>query len=157
MVTLRKKQRFIDLIERIMVRWGYTHTDGRIYGILSIAERPMTIDEIAEETGLSRSSVSTSLNRLLKDYMLTVKKKGRVKYFSIVPSFLEKFLDQPRELLEKEVVPLKEITERMVKKAEDEEYQLKLEEILKDLETLECVLNKIIRMEEENTGCLKPS
>jgi DNA-binding transcriptional regulator GbsR (MarR family) len=155
MVTLRKKQRFVDLVERIMVRWGYTHTDGKIYGILSISERALTIDQLAEETGLSRSSVSTSLTKLSKDYFVTVKKKGRVKYFSPVPSFLEKFLDQPKELLEKEIIPLKEITEKMVKKAEDEHYRAKLEEMLKDLETLECVLNKIIRMEEENTGCLK--
>ena len=154
MLTIRKKQRFIDLVERIMVRWGYTHTDGRIYGILAIAERPMTIDELAEETSLSRSSVSTSLSKLSKDYFVTVKKKGRVKYFSAMPSFLEKFLEQPRELLDKEIIPLKEITEKLVKKAETDGHRSKLEELLHDLSTLECVLNKIIEMEEENTGCL---
>ena len=154
MPVTRKKQKFMDLIERIMVRWGYTHTDGRIYGILGISDRPMTIDEIAEETGLSRSSVSTSLNRLLKDYMITVKKKGRVKYFSIIPSFLEKFLEQPRELLEKEVLPLMQITEKLSAKPENEEYRMKLEELLKNLESLKCVLNRIIMMEEEEFDCV---
>lgn len=149
----RKKQRFIDLIERIMVRWGYTHTDGRVYGILEVSDHPMNIDELTEETNLSRSSISTSLGRLSKDYFVTVKKQGRVKYFSPVPSFLEKFLDQPKELLDKEVIPLKEITEKVIKKSEDEAYLRKMGELLENLNSLECALNKIIEMEENNLDC----
>ena len=155
MLTNRKKQKFIDLVERTMVRWGYTHTDGRIYGILAIAENPMSIDQLAKETALSRSSISTSLGKLSKDYFVIVKKQGRTKYFSAVPSFLEKFLEQPRELLNKEIIPLKEITEKLLTKGENDRYQSKLEELLRDLNTLECVLNRIIMMEEENDECLK--
>ncbi len=54
-----------------------------------------------------------------------------------------------------EIIPLKEITEKLVKKAETDGHRSKLEELLHDLNTLECVLNKIIKMEEKNARCLK--
>ena len=138
-----------------MVRWGYTHTDGRIYGILAIAQNPMTIEELVEETGLSRSSVSTSLNRLSKDYFVTIRKKGRVKYFSAVPSFLEKFLKQPKELLEREIIPLEDIIKKLIKNSKDAGYKAKLQELMDDITNLECILNKIIEIEREKTECIK--
>lgn len=155
MMDTRRKQKFIDMVERIMVRWGYTHTDGRIYGILAISEAPMTIDELAKETGLSRSSVSTSLSRLSKDYFVDIRKKGRVKYFSSIPSFLEKFLKQPKELLQKEIIPLEELIKKLIKNSKTNSYRIKLQEFMDDISTLECILKKIIEIEKNNSECVK--
>lgn len=151
----KESRKFIETVERIMVRWGYTHSDGKIYGHLLLSESPLTISELAELTGLSRSSVSTSLNRLSRDYLVTVRKNGKTKLFTAIPSFLEKFLRQPKETLEKEVRPLKKLTERLIEDTKSGEHKLKLQEILSDLKALECILSKIIEMEEMKVECLE--
>jgi len=138
-----------------MRRWGYTHTDGRVYAILLLSEEPLTISDLVEATNLSRSSVSASLTRLSRDYLVNVRKNGKIKLFTPIPAFLEKFLNQPKEILEKEVKPLKSLTEVILRESKSQEHKLKLQEVLSDLKTLECVLSKIIKMEEEETECFK--
>ncbi|WP_456321496.1 GbsR/MarR family transcriptional regulator [Palaeococcus sp. (in: euryarchaeotes)] len=139
----------------MMRRWGYTHTDGRVYAILLLSEEPLTISDLVEATNLSRSSVSASLTRLSRDYLVNVRKNGKIKLFTPIPAFLEKFLNQPKEILEKEVKPLKSLTEVILRESNSQEHKLKLQEVLSDLKALECVLSKIIKMEEEETECFK--
>ena len=139
----------------MMRRWGYTHTDGRVYAILLLSEEPLTITDLVEVTNLSRSSISASLTRLSRDYLVNVRKNGKTKLFTPIPAFLEKFLNQPKEILEKEVRPLKSLTEVILRESNSQEHKLKLQEVLSDLKALECVLSKIIKMEEEETECFK--
>ncbi|MDV3103518.1 GbsR/MarR family transcriptional regulator [Thermococcus waiotapuensis] len=151
----REKRRFVEIVERMMNRWGYTHTDAKVYAHLLLSANPLTINDLSKLTGLSRSSISVALSKLTKDYLVNVKKVGKTKYFTPIPAFLERFLHQPKETLDKEVKPLKELTLSMLDDPESEEHRLKLESILKDLETLECILSKVIRLEKEETECLK--
>jgi len=148
-----ERRKFMEIVERIMVRWGYTATDGKVYALLLLSDRPMTITELAKETGLSRSSISVSLNRLVREYFVTCRREGKTKYFTAVPSFLEKFLRQPKEILEREVRPLEEIVKSMIEKSDDD-MKPRLKAILDDLKKLECVLELIIRVEEEESECL---
>ncbi|ASJ09751.1 transcriptional regulator [Thermococcus siculi] len=148
-----KSKRFVEIVAQLMSRWGYTHTDGVIYAHLLLSERPLTISELAEATRLSRSSVSVSLSRLTRDYLVTYRKEGKTKYFSAVPAFLEKFLQQPRDILDREVRPLKEIVGRLMETAGGEE-KARFETILTDLSALECVLEKIIELEEKESECI---
>ena len=155
-VPKRESRRFVEIVAQLMSRWGYTHTDGKIYAHLLLSERPLTISELAEATRLSRSSVSVSLSKLTRDYLVTYRKEGKTKYFFAVPAFLEKFLKQPRDILEREVRPLKAVVSHLAEKADSEEAKLRFESILKDLSVLECVLEKIIKLEEEESECIKP-
>ncbi|MCD6372997.1 MAG: ArsR family transcriptional regulator [Thermococcus sp.] len=147
------ERKFIEIVERIMIRWGYSATEGRVYAILLLSNRPMTIAELAESTGLSRSSISVSLTKLAREYLVTCRRKGKTKYFTATPAFLEKFLQQPKEILEREVRPLEKIVESMIEKS-NEEMKPRLGAILNDLKKLECVLELIIRLEEEESECL---
>ncbi|WP_297475665.1 ArsR family transcriptional regulator [Thermococcus sp.] len=148
------RRRFVEIVGAFLKRWGYDGTDGRVYGLLLLMDRPVTIAELSRELGLSRSAVSTSLKRLSRDYLVRYQKKGRVKYFSAVPAFLEKFLQQPREILEREVLPLEEIVREMMAESKDPVRKVNLEEILRDLEALDCVLRRIIRLESK-TECVE--
>ncbi len=143
-----KKKKFIELVERIMVRWGYTNTEGNIYGNLLLSESPLTIENLLKLTNLSRTSISTSLKRLVRDDLVTMKREKRVKYFSPNPIFAEKFIEQPKELLNREVIPLLEILGELSMKASSEEQKKKLSEIMKNLETLRDLLTKLIKIEE---------
>ncbi len=154
MMKEKERHKFVGIVTRIMGRWGYTHTDGKVYAYLLLSNGPMTINELTQVTGLSRSSISTSLSRLERDYLVTVRKEGKTKLFYPIPAFLEKFLKQPKEILEKEVKPLQNIISLMMNQVQSQEQKTRLQEILYDLNALECVLSEIIKMEEESE-CVK--
>ncbi|WP_456368381.1 GbsR/MarR family transcriptional regulator [Thermococcus sp.] len=151
-----KSRKFIELVERLLERWGYSRTEGKVYAILLMRARPMTISELAKETGLSRSSISVALSNLARHYLVTYRKEGKTKYFSAVPAFLEKFLQQPKEMLEREIKPMKEIVEDLVRNSGEEEKAFYLT-LLNDLSTLECVLKRLIEFEESEDLCLRNS
>jgi len=148
-----KKREFVEIVERILKRWGYTHTDAMIYAVLLMNCRPMTINELSELTELSRSSVSSSLSRLRRDYFVNERKKGKTKIFTANFMFFEKLLLQPKELLEKEIKPLRSITEEFLKDSEDREKRDRLQKLLNDLKKVECALKRIIALEEESLEC----
>ena len=141
-------RRSLDIIKRIFSRWGFSIREGIIYGILLLSPRSLTIREIIEITGMSRSSISTSLNILMREYMVDVRRKGKTKLFSPIPSFYEKFMEQPSELLEKEVIPLKKRIGEILKKVDDEEYRNKLINIIENLDSLENMLVNIMEIEK---------
>ncbi len=151
---LREIKKFVETVERMMTRWGYTHTDAKVYAYLLLSEEPLSINDLVELTNLSRSSISVALSRLTKDYMVNVKKVGKTKFFTPIPAFFEKFLYQPKETLEKEVVPLKDAVEKLIKTTSDSEYRMKLQSVLDDLLQLECALRQIIEF-ERNYRCRK--
>jgi DNA-binding transcriptional regulator GbsR (MarR family) len=45
--------------------WGVNRSVSQIHGLLYLSERPLTAEEIAEQLGMARSNVSTSLRELM--------------------------------------------------------------------------------------------
>lgn len=146
----RYYKKFTGIVERIMSRWGYTSIDGRIYATLLLSDKPLTISDLHKAINLSRSSISTSLARLTRDYLVDVRKKGKIKLFTAISGFLEKFLEQPKELLDKEIKPLEDLIQVIIKRSNSKEYKIKLQEIFSDLESLNCILSKIIKLEKKS-------
>jgi len=138
----------IENIRRIMMRWGYTYSDAFIYGILLVNEEPMTINDLIEKSKLSRSAVSSSLARLERDYFVQVTKKGRMKYHIALPLFAEKFLEQPKKLLEKEVLPLRNLIDELSNSG-NEEYKKKIKHILDNIDVLVKILKDLIEKESK--------
>ncbi len=135
---MEAEEEFTELVEKLMVRWHYTHADGKVYAALLLSDDPLTIDEISEKTGLSRSSVSTSLARLKKDYLVTYTKRGKMKLFKAIPGFFSIFLRQPHEHLEKEVRPLRRLAESLARDGG------RLRHVAEDLKELEALLEEIV-------------
>ena len=142
-------RRSLDIIKRILGRWGFSIREGIIYGILLLSFRPLTIRDLIEITGMSRSSISTSLNILKREYMVDVRREGKTKLFSPIPSFYEKFMEQPSELLEKEVLPLERRIRKILEKVGDKEYKNKLTSIIENLDSLESMLRNIMEIEKK--------
>ncbi len=151
----QKGRKFIELVERLLERWGYSRTEGKVYAVLLMKARPITISELVRETGLSRSSISVALSNLARHYLVTYRKEGKTKYFSAIPAFLEKFLQQPREMLEREIRPMKEIIEDLIENSGEDEKTPLYKTLLEDLSTLECVLERLIEFEESEELCLR--
>ena len=144
-----KKKKFIELVERIMSRWGYTDTEGKIYGLLLISEVPLTISDLLKLTDLSRTSISTSLKTLVSRGVVNEKREKKIKYFSPNPVFTRNFMKQPKEMLTKEVKPLVKIAGELLASGTSEDYKNKLLELKKDLGTLQNLLETIIKIESE--------
>ena len=66
------KERMPEAVEQFVLRWGdmggqwgVNRSVAQIHGLLYLAEKPMTAEDIAETLGMARSNVSTSLRELI--------------------------------------------------------------------------------------------
>ncbi|WP_226667780.1 GbsR/MarR family transcriptional regulator [Metabacillus litoralis] len=55
----------IDAIAQNMNLYGITPSAGRLYGLLFYSDKPLTLDEMKEELGMSKTSMSNSVRSLL--------------------------------------------------------------------------------------------
>ncbi|MED3571672.1 GbsR/MarR family transcriptional regulator [Cytobacillus praedii] len=76
----RVRERVIETIAKNMNLYGITDSIGRLYGMLYFHNQPMTLDEMKEELGMSKTSMSTSVRTLMDLKMVEkVWKKGTRK------------------------------------------------------------------------------
>jgi DNA-binding transcriptional regulator GbsR (MarR family) len=59
------KERFVMHWGEMGARWGVNRTVAQIHALLYLSEQPLPAEEIAEELGVARSNVSTSLKELM--------------------------------------------------------------------------------------------
>ena len=68
---------------------GFTRIGGRLFGHLLLADRPLSLDELADALGASKASISTDARRLLEKGV--VERSGRPgdrrDYWQIAPDF----------------------------------------------------------------------
>ena len=80
----------IELAGRILRRWGFAEKDIIIYTTLLFSNKPMSMQDISKETGLSLSTISISINSLMKSYLIKAEKKkeaGFLQQFRCFTSF----------------------------------------------------------------------
>ncbi|WOD62276.1 GbsR/MarR family transcriptional regulator [Niallia taxi] len=91
----RARERVIDVVAQNMDLYGVTDSIGRLYGMLMFQENPMTLDEMKEELGMSKTSMSTSVRILLELKMVDkVWKKGvRKDLYKAESDWYQNFID----------------------------------------------------------------
>jgi DNA-binding transcriptional regulator GbsR (MarR family) len=62
-------QRFVEDVARLLLPWGVPPVAARLYGHLLLCPRPVSLDEITRDLGISKSSASVAA-RLLESYTL---------------------------------------------------------------------------------------
>jgi DNA-binding transcriptional regulator GbsR (MarR family) len=88
-----------DFVERLAVAHegdGLPRIAGRIFGLLLLCEREMSLDEITEELGASKGSASVN-TRLLEQrgFIERISKPGdRRDYYRIMPDLFERTMEQ---------------------------------------------------------------
>jgi len=71
------RERVIDAVSHNMNLYGISDSIGRLYGLLYFQNHPLTLDEMKEELGMSKTSMSTSVRTLMELKMVEkVWKKG---------------------------------------------------------------------------------
>ncbi|MFD1737841.1 GbsR/MarR family transcriptional regulator [Bacillus salitolerans] len=91
----RSRSRVIDAIAQNMNLYGVTPSIGRLYGLLFFSDQPLTLDEMKEELGMSKTSMSTSVRSLLDLNMVDkVWVKGvRKDLYSVEEDWYQSFFD----------------------------------------------------------------
>jgi DNA-binding transcriptional regulator GbsR (MarR family) len=76
----KARERVIEAISQNMNLYGVTPSIGRLWGLLYFQNHPMTLDEMKNELGMSKTSMSTSVRTLMDLHMVDkVWKKGNRK------------------------------------------------------------------------------
>lgn len=84
-------RQFIERMGLAIERLGLTRTFGRLFGLLMVAERPLSLDEMVERLGVSKAAVSTNA-RACEELGLArqVGVRGdRKDYYEIAPGAFE--------------------------------------------------------------------
>lgn len=94
------RERVIDAFERSAEIYGLNRSYGRLYGILYFAHEPLSLDELADESGFAKSTVSTGMKELERFHMVhrrSVSGEGKKAFFEPERDFwhiLKQFLDR---------------------------------------------------------------
>lgn len=84
MSEVSPEEKVIQAFEQISDLYGFNRSYARLYGTLYF-EDEMTLDELSEETDLSKSTVSRGMNKIEDMYLAESSKKegrGKTKFYS---------------------------------------------------------------------------
>jgi DNA-binding transcriptional regulator GbsR (MarR family) len=70
------KLRFIEDVARLMIPWGVPPAAARLYGYLLLCSEPVSLDRMAADLEISKSSASVAA-RLLEQYRLALRHSER--------------------------------------------------------------------------------
>jgi DNA-binding transcriptional regulator GbsR (MarR family) len=91
----RARERVVESISNNMNLYGVTPSIGRLYGMMYFHNQPMTLDEMKEHLGMSKTSMSTSVRALLDLKMVEkVWKKGvRKDLYAVEEDWYQTFIE----------------------------------------------------------------
>jgi len=161
-VSLTKAR--IEMIEvggRVCQFLGIPRTTGQVYGLLYLAPRPLSLDDIAESLGISRASVSTGTRLLLAWRAIRVSwvPGERRDHFEIEPDLTNLLRISYKDVIERRFLASQNRIERISGSLEEEradgvatheDYEFcygrlkAIEEIQKKLQALLPLLEKLL-------------
>ncbi len=91
----KARERVIDAIAQNMNLYGVTPSVGRLWGLMYFHDEPMTLDDMKQELGMSKTSMSTSVRNLVELKMVDkVWKKGiRKDLYEVEDDWHQTFID----------------------------------------------------------------
>lgn len=131
------KEHFIQSIAKNMNLYGITPSVGRLYGILYFSDEPMTLDDMREELGMSKTSMSTGIRSLFDMKMVEpVFRRGvRRDLYQVeddwYKSFNALFSQKWRKAAETNIEEMQEAKTRLLKikqRSEDDTLQDQIDE-----------------------------
>ena len=97
----KDEQRFVEDVARLLTPCGVPPVAARLYGRLLLCPRPVSLDQITEDLGISKSSASVAA-RLLESYTLARRQSepGTKRGLYAVADDYEAMIRQQNRLLE---------------------------------------------------------
>src|SRR5215813_15326961 len=97
----KNERRFVEDVARLLIPWGVPPVAARLYGYLLLCPRPVSLDQITTDLGISKSSASVAA-RLLESYTLARRhgEPGTKRALYAVADDYETMIRQQNRLLE---------------------------------------------------------
>jgi DNA-binding transcriptional regulator GbsR (MarR family) len=97
----KNERRFVEDVARLLTPWGVPPVAARLYGYLLLCARPVSLDQITEDLGISKSSASVAA-RLLESYRLAHRhsEPGTKRALYVVADDYEAMVQQQNSLLD---------------------------------------------------------
>lgn len=97
----KDERRFVEDVARLLLPWGVPPAAARLYGYLLLCPRPVSLDQITDDLGISKSSASVAA-RLLESYTLARRHRepGTKRALYAVADDYEVMIQQQNRLLE---------------------------------------------------------
>jgi predicted transcriptional regulator len=95
------KRRFVEDVAQLLIPWGVPPVAARLYGYLLLRPSPVSLDQITEDLGISKSSASVAA-RLLETYTLARRhsEPGTKRALYAVADDYEAMIQQQNRLLD---------------------------------------------------------
>ncbi|HEY4553150.1 MAG TPA: GbsR/MarR family transcriptional regulator [Bacillaceae bacterium] len=143
----KARERVIETIAQNIHLYGVTPSAGRLYGMMFFHHEPLTLDDMKEELGMSKTSMST-LVRSLSDLKMVeqVWKKGvRKDLYKVEEDWYQSFIDlfstKWRSAISMHIHAIKKSLSDLAKLMEDGDASNEVKEMAKfDIEKLEYIL-----------------
>jgi DNA-binding transcriptional regulator GbsR (MarR family) len=124
----KDERRFVEDVARLLMPWGVPPVAARLYGYLLLCPRPVSLDQITKDLGISKSSASVAA-RMLETYTLARRhsEPGTKRALYAVADDYEAMMQQQNRLLDAlagqlnagaGIVPSKEVNARLEEMAE---------------------------------------
>lgn len=136
------RNRFISEIAKNIHLYNITPSIGRLYGTVFFSEKPMTLDEMSDVMGMSKTSMSTGIRTLLEaDMVEKVWEKGIRKDLYIAEddwykSFSTVFIRRWKNATQLNMDAIQETKKMLLQLKEETEHKTIHDKVSNDLEKL---------------------
>jgi DNA-binding transcriptional regulator GbsR (MarR family) len=130
------KQSFTEGLSQISRFWGFPKGMGAIFAVLYLSPTPLSLDEIVQETGLTKGAISTEIRALARMGLVHRSSKlgdrkdyyeAETDFYAAIRSILK---ERQNSEFDRAVRSVKETLEAMDKNwVEDEEWQFVYERV----------------------------
>lgn len=130
------KQNFTEGLSQISRFWGFPKGMGAIFAVLYLSPTPLSLDEIVQETGLTKGAISTEIRALARMGLVHRSSKlgdrkdyyeAETDFYAAIRSILK---ERQNSEFDRAVRSVKETLEAMDKNwVEDEEWQFVYERV----------------------------
>ncbi|WP_423744897.1 transcriptional regulator (plasmid) [Haladaptatus sp. SPP-AMP-3] len=146
------REEVIEAIERSTAIYGVKRSYGRLYGILFFAHDPLSLDELVEESGYAKSTVSDAMSTLQRFHMVNRRSKpgeGKRAFFEaetdiwhVVQEFLQTEIRRETQIMSRALTDAEEKFEA-AGADEDLEKVRRLRRLYDQTDTLISVLSRV--------------
>lgn len=140
----KARERIIEVIAKNIDLYGMTHSAGRLYGTMFFHSKPLTLDEMKEELGMSKTSMSTAVRALsdIKQVERVWKKGVRKDLYQVEEDWYQGFIDlfsiKWRNAVSMHLTAIKKSLAELKKLVEDENISSEIKELaMIDIDKLE--------------------
>ncbi|MFC7132591.1 MULTISPECIES: GbsR/MarR family transcriptional regulator [Salinibaculum] len=129
------REEVIEAMARSAEVYGAKRSYGRLFGILYFAAEPMSLDDLVEESGYAKSTVSTAMSTLERFHLVqrrSMPGEGKRAFFEAEDDFwyvFQQYLDQQVRREIEMMSRALEAAEMVLEQADDEDAERDLEQV----------------------------